>query len=154
GPYAWAYWAMMTCNVISPQGFWCKKIRTSIPSSWVWSIVVNIGMRFARLGIIVTSLHRDYWPSSRAMVYPTSADVSILAGSRGLFFTLFLLFIRFLPSIAIAEVKMLLKSASLQHKTKLVKEGAFAQEHVEYFADSLDKYDSVTEEDIKALRKN
>lgn len=154
GPYAWAYWAMMTCNVISPQLFWFKKIRTSIPISWVLSIVVNIGMWFERFVIIVTSLHRDYLPSSWAMFYPTWVDVGIFVGSIGLFFTLFLLFIRFLPSIAIAEVKMLLKSASLQHKTKLVKEGAFAQEHVEYFADSLDKYDSVTEEDIKALRKN
>jgi Ni/Fe-hydrogenase subunit HybB-like protein len=151
GPYAWAYWAMMTCNVISPQLFWFKKIRTSIPISWVLSIVVNIGMWFERFVIIVTSLHRDYLPSSWAMFYPTWTDVGIFVGSIGLFFTLFLLFLRFLPGIAIAEVKLLLKSSSLQQKTKLVQEGAFSDEQVEFFKNSLGKYDSVTEEDIKAL---
>ena len=153
GPYAWAYWTMMTCNVISPQLFWFKKIRTSIPISWVLSIVVNIGMWFERFVIIVTSLHRDYLPSSWAMFYPTWVDVGVFVGSIGLFFTLFLLFVRFLPSIAIAEVKLLLKSSSLQQKTKLVQEGAFPAEQVEFFRESLDKYDSVTEEDINALRK-
>lgn len=151
GPYAWAYWSMMTCNVISPQLFWFKKIRTSIPISWVLSIVVNIGMWFERFVIIVTSLHRDYLPSSWAMFYPTWTDVGIFVGSIGLFFTLFLLFLRFLPGIAIAEVKLLLKSSSLQHKTKLAQEGAFPAEQVEYFQESLEKYDSVTEEEIKEL---
>ncbi|MGB3105251.1 NrfD/PsrC family molybdoenzyme membrane anchor subunit [Sphingobacterium siyangense] len=151
GPYAWAYWSMMTCNVISPQLFWFKKIRTSIPISWILSIVVNIGMWFERFVIIVTSLHRDYLPSSWAMFYPTWTDVGIFVGSIGLFFTLFLLFLRFLPGIAIAEVKLLLKSSSLQHKTKLAQEGAFPQEQVKYFQESLEKYDSVTEEEIKEL---
>ena len=152
GPYAWAYWAMMTCNVISPQLFWFKKIRTSIAISWVLSIVVNIGMWFERFVIIVTSLHRDYLPSSWAMFYPTWVDVGIFVGSIGLFFTLFLLFLRFLPGIAIAEVKLLLKSSSLQHKTKLVQEGEFPAEQVAHFRDALSsKYDSVTEEDIKEL---
>ena len=151
GPYAWAYWSMMTCNVISPQLFWFKKIRTSIPISWILSIVVNIGMWFERFVIIVTSLHRDYLPSSWAMFYPTWTDVGIFVGSIGLFFTLFLLFLRFLPGIAIAEVKLLLKSSSLQHKTKLAQEGAFPEEQVEYFQESLEKYDSVTEEEIKEL---
>ncbi len=153
GPYAWAYWSMMTCNVISPQLFWFKKIRTSIPISWVLSIIVNIGMWFERFVIIVTSLHRDYLPSSWAMFYPTWTDVGIFVGSIGLFFTLFLLFLRFLPGIAIAEVKLLLKSSSLQQKTKLVKEGAFPEEQVAFFRDSLEKYDSVTEQDIKELQK-
>jgi molybdopterin-containing oxidoreductase family membrane subunit len=151
GPYAWAYWSMMTCNVISPQLFWFKKIRTSIPISWILSIVVNIGMWFERFVIIVTSLHRDYLPSSWAMFYPTWTDVGIFVGSIGLFFTLFLLFLRFLPGIAIAEVKLLLKSSSLQHKTKLAQQGAFPAEQVEYFQESLEKYDSVTEEEIKEL---
>src|SRR5690554_4014377 len=152
GPYAWAYWAMMTCNVISPQLFWFKKIRTSIPVSWVLSIVVNIGMWFERFVIIVTSLHRDYLPASWAMFYPTWVDVGIFVGSIGLFFTLFLLFLRFLPGIAIAEVKLLLKSSSLQHKTKLVQAGHFPPEQVEHFKHALSsKYDLVTEEDIKEL---
>ncbi|MGO1242488.1 MAG: NrfD/PsrC family molybdoenzyme membrane anchor subunit [Sphingobacterium sp.] len=151
GPYAWAYWCMMTCNVISPQLFWFKKIRTSIPISWILSIVVNIGMWFERFVIIVTSLHRDYLPSSWAMFTPTWVEVGIFVGSIGLFFTLFLLFLRFLPGIAIAEVKLLLKSSSLQHKTKLAQEGVFPAEQVEHFANSLEKYDSVSKEDINAL---
>jgi len=151
GPYWWAYWTMMTCNVISPQLFWFKKIRTSIPISWVLSIVVNIGMWFERFVIIVTSLHRDYIPSSWAMFYPTWTDVGVFVGSIGLFFTLFLLFLRFLPGIAIAEVKLLLKSASLQQKTKLIKEGHLDKEQVEFFRNSLNKYDSVTEKEIKEL---
>jgi len=151
GPYWWAYWTMMTCNVISPQLFWFKKIRTSIPISWVLSIVVNIGMWFERFVIIVTSLHRDYLPSSWAMFYPTWTDVGVFVGSVGLFFTLFLLFIRFLPGIAIAEVKLLLKSASLQQKSKLIEEGHLDTEQVGFFRNSLTKYDSVTEEEIKEL---
>jgi Polysulphide reductase len=151
GPYWWAYWTMMTCNVISPQLFWFKKIRTSIPISWVLSIVVNIGMWFERFVIIVTSLHRDYIPSSWAMFYPTWTDVGVFVGSIGLFFTLFLLFLRFLPGIAIAEVKLLLKSASLQQKAKLIKEGHLDKEQVEFFRNSLTKYDSVTEKEIKEL---
>jgi len=151
GPYWWAYWTMMTCNVISPQLFWFKKIRTSIPISWVLSIVVNIGMWFERFVIIVTSLHRDYIPSSWAMFYPTWVDVGIFVGSIGVFFTLFLLFLRFLPGIAVAEVKLLLKSASLQQKTKLIKEGHLDAEQVEFFRNTLTKYDSVTDEEIKEL---
>jgi len=151
GPYWWAYWTMMTCNVISPQLFWFKKIRTSIPISWVLSIVVNIGMWFERFVIIVTSLHRDYIPSSWAMFYPTWVDVGIFVGSIGVFFTLFLLFLRFLPGIAVAEVKLLLKSASLQQKTKLIKEGKVDAEQAAFFRESLTKYDSVTEEEIKEL---
>src|SRR5690606_27219376 len=145
---------MMTCNVISPQLFWFKKIRTSIPISWVLSIVVNIGMWFERFVIIVTSLHRDYLPSSWAMFYPTWVDAGIFVGSIGLFFTLFLLFVRYVPAIAISELKLLLKSSSVEQKTKLVGEGAFPAEQVEYFREALPiKYDSVTEEDINALRK-
>ena len=151
GPYWWAYWTMMTCNVISPQLFWFKRIRTSIPISWVLSIVVNIGMWFERFVIIVTSLHRDYIPSSWAMFYPTWVDVGIFVGSVGVFFTLFLLFLRFLPGIAIAEVKLLLKSSSLQHKTKLIKEGHLDAEQVTFFKNSLEKYDSVTEKEINEL---
>ncbi|HWV73092.1 MAG TPA: NrfD/PsrC family molybdoenzyme membrane anchor subunit [Pseudosphingobacterium sp.] len=153
GPYWWAYWTMMTCNVISPQLFWVKRIRTSIPISWALSIVVNIGMWFERFVIIVTSLHRDYLPSSWAMFYPTWTDVGIFVGSIGLFFTLFLLFLRVLPGIAMAEVKLLLHSASHQQKLKLAKEGHLDPEQVQYYKDSLDKYDSVSEEEIKELAK-
>ncbi|AWW31534.1 hydrogenase [Echinicola strongylocentroti] len=112
GPYWWAYWSMMTCNVISPQLFWFKKIRTSIVFTFALSIVVNIGMWFERFVIIVTSLHRDYLPSSWAMFYPTWADVGVYLFTFGLFFTLFLLFAKFFPVINMAEVKSVLKSSS------------------------------------------
>lgn len=111
GPYAWAYWIMMTCNVITPQLFWFKKIRTSVVATFIISIFVNIGMWFERFVIVVTSLHRDYLPSSWAMYKPTFVEVSLYIGTFGLFFTLFLLFIRVFPVIAIAEVKSVLKSS-------------------------------------------
>lgn len=109
GPYWWAYWSMMTCNVISPQLFWFKKIRTNIASTFVLSIVVNIGMWFERFVIIVTSLHRDYLPSSWAMFYPTIYDVGVYVFTFGLFFTAFFLFAKFFPVINMAEVKSILK---------------------------------------------
>ena len=95
GPYAWAYWIMVSCNVISPQIFWFKKARTSIPILFVVSIVINIGMWFERFVIIVTSLHRDFLPSSWGYFSPTLWDVLCLLGSFGLFFTMFCLFVRF-----------------------------------------------------------
>ncbi|GGZ28273.1 molybdopterin oxidoreductase [Echinicola pacifica] len=112
GPYWWAYWSMMTCNVISPQLFWFKKIRTSLVFTFILSIVVNIGMWFERFVIIVTSLHRDYLPSSWAMFHPTWADMGVYLFTFGLFFTLFLLFAKFFPVINMAEVKSVLKSSS------------------------------------------
>jgi Ni/Fe-hydrogenase subunit HybB-like protein len=112
GPYWWAYASMMTCNVVSPQLFWFKKIRTSIVATFALSIVVNIGMWFERFVIIVTSLHRDYLPSSWAMFYPTWADVGVYLFTFGLFFTLFFLFAKFFPVINMAEVKAVLKSSS------------------------------------------
>jgi Ni/Fe-hydrogenase subunit HybB-like protein len=112
GPYWWAYWSMMTCNVISPQLFWFKKIRTSIVFTFILSLVVNIGMWFERFVIIVTSLHRDFLPSSWVMFYPTWADVGVYLFTFGLFFTLFLLFAKFFPVINMAEVKSILKNSS------------------------------------------
>lgn len=112
GEYWWAYWSMMTCNVISPQLFWFKKIRTSIPATFALSIVVNIGMWFERFVIIVTSLHRDYLASSWAMFYPTIIDMGVYLFTFGLFFTLFLLFAKFFPVINMAEVKTIVKAYS------------------------------------------
>jgi len=110
GPYWWAYWAMMTCNVITPQLFWFKKIRTSLVATFIISIFVNIGMWFERFVIIVTSLHRDYLPSSWTMFHPTFVDVGIFIGTLGIFFTCFLLFARTFPVIALSELKTILKS--------------------------------------------
>lgn len=111
GPYAWAYWIMMTCNVITPQLFWFKKIRRNIVLTFIISIFVNIGMWFERFVIVVSSLHRDYLPSSWSMYTPSVVEVGLFVGTLGLFFTLFLLFIRVFPVIAIAEVKSVLKTS-------------------------------------------
>ena len=105
GPYAWAYWIMVSCNVISPQLFWSKTIRTTPWMMVIVCIFVNIGMWFERFVITVTSLHRDFLPSSWGYFSPTPFDIMLLVGSFGLFFTLFLLFLRWLPVVAIAEVK-------------------------------------------------
>ncbi|MBT6121329.1 polysulfide reductase NrfD [bacterium] len=111
GPYAWAYWIMISCNVLFPQLFWFKKIRTSIPAMFVISITVNIGMWFERFVITVTSLSRDFLPSSWGYYSPTWVDLCTFLGSFGLFFTLFLLFLKFLPMIAISEVKGVMPEA-------------------------------------------
>ncbi|MCW5516262.1 NrfD/PsrC family molybdoenzyme membrane anchor subunit [Muriicola sp. Z0-33] len=116
GPYWWSYLLMMSCNVLSPQIMWFKKIRTSIVVSFIISIVVNIGMWFERFVIIVTSLHRDYLPSSWTMFSPTFVDIGIFIGTIGFFFTLFLLYARTFPVIAQAEVKSILKSSGERYK--------------------------------------
>jgi Ni/Fe-hydrogenase subunit HybB-like protein len=112
GPFWWAYWSMMTCNVISPQLFWIRKVRRSILWTFILSIIVNIGMWFERFVIIVTSLHRDYIPSSWSDFHPTLYDAGVYLFSFGLFFTLFLLFSKYFPVINMAEVKAILKSSS------------------------------------------
>ncbi len=109
GPYAWAYWIMFSCNVLSPQLLWFKKIRSNVVIVFILSLVVNVGMWFERFVIIVTSLHRDYLPSSWAMYKPTAIEFAQLLGSFGLFFTCFLLFVKFLPVVNMAEVKTVLK---------------------------------------------
>lgn len=116
GPYAWAYWIMMTCNVITPQLFWIKKIRRNLTATFIISIFVNIGMWFERFVIVVTSLHRDFLPSSWSMYSPSLVEVGLFLGTLGLFFTAFLLFIRAFPVIAIAEVKSVLKSSGENQK--------------------------------------
>jgi len=115
GPYWWAYWSMITCNVISPQFFWFKKIRTNMVYVFILSIFVNIGMWFERFVIIVTSLHRDYMPANWAYFSPTWVDIWTFVGTFGLFMTLFLLFMRFLPMIAISEVKGVTPQADPHH---------------------------------------
>lgn len=105
GPMAWSYWIMVSCNVLSPQIFWFKRFRRSIPVMFVVSIFVNIGMWFERFVITVTSLHRDFLPVNWSDFNFKFADYGMMIGSFGMFFTLFLLFLRVLPVVAIAEVK-------------------------------------------------
>ncbi len=108
GPYWWAYWTMFTCNVFIPQLFWFKKVRTTPWAMVVICIFVNIGMWFERFVITVTSLCRDFLPSSWWYFRPTYVDIGMFIGSFGLFMTLFLLFCRFLPVVAMAEVKSIM----------------------------------------------
>ena len=105
GPYAWCFALMVLCNVITPHLLWTRKARTNVALLFIVSILVNIGMWFERFVIIVVSLHRAFLPSGWGMFYPTVFDVGILVGSFGLFFTCFLVFIRFLPMIAMWEIK-------------------------------------------------
>jgi molybdopterin-containing oxidoreductase family membrane subunit len=111
GPYAWSYWIMVSCNVLSPQLFWWKRARTSIPILFAVSILVNIGMWFERFVIVITSQHRDFLPSMWDYFVPTWWDIATLAGSFGLFFTLFTLFVRYVPMVAMSELKGVLPQA-------------------------------------------
>ncbi len=105
GPYGWSYFIMFSCNALIPQLFWFKRLRRNPAVLFIIAILVNVGMWFERYVIVITSLHRDFLPSSWGMFKMTFFDWSILLGSFGLFFTLFLLFVRFLPAIAMSEVK-------------------------------------------------
>lgn len=114
GPYGWAYFWMISCNVLVPQLFWIKWFRQNTAVIWILSIFVNIGMWFERF-VIVMSLHRDFLPSSWGFYSPTWVDIGTYIGTFGLFFTMFLLFMRFLPIIAIAEVKAITPQADPHH---------------------------------------
>ncbi|MGL4464073.1 MAG: NrfD/PsrC family molybdoenzyme membrane anchor subunit [Planctomycetia bacterium] len=127
GPYAWAYWTMIFCNVVSPQIFWSKWARTNPIVMWIVSILVNIGMWFERFVIIVISLSRDFLPSSWGYYAPTTIDMLMLTGSFGLFFTLFLLFCRYLPMVAMSEVKSIMPHP--HHGHEAVNAGANGTAH-------------------------
>jgi molybdopterin-containing oxidoreductase family membrane subunit len=105
GNYAWAYWIMISCNVITPQFFWSKWVRNNTTLVWVLSIFVNVGMWFERFVIIVTSLARDFLPSSWGYYSPSIVEIFTFFGTFGVFSVLFLLFIRFLPMMPMAEIK-------------------------------------------------
>lgn len=115
GPYAWAYWIMFSCNVFVPQIFWFRKMRRNLVIAFIVSILVNIGMWFERFVITVTSLHRSYVPAQWGYYIPTWVDICMYIGTFGIFFTLFLLFLRYLPMVAIAEVKATIPEADPHH---------------------------------------
>jgi len=117
GPFGWAYGIMVTCNVLVPQVFWSPSVRRNLVAVFAATILINVGMWFERFVIIVTSLHRDFLPSSWTSYAPTSIELATLAGSFGLFFTCFLLFCRFLPMIAMGEVKGVLREG--RHTTEV-----------------------------------
>jgi molybdopterin-containing oxidoreductase family membrane subunit len=118
GPLAWSYWSMMTCNVISPQLFWFKKLRTNLVFTFIMSIIVNIGMWFERFVIIVTSIHRDYLPAAWGEFKATTIDIGMFIGTIGIFFTLFLLFARYFPVLALNELKTILKTSGESYKNQ------------------------------------
>ena len=115
GPFFWAYFSMVTCNVLVPQFFWSQKIRRNVYVVFFLSLLVNVGMWFERFVIIGTSLTRTFLPSSWAYYKPTIIDVGVFVGSFGLFLTMFLLFLRFVPMVAMAEVKHQLPEAQAGH---------------------------------------
>jgi molybdopterin-containing oxidoreductase family membrane subunit len=113
GPYAWAYWTMITCNVIVPQFFWFKGVRRNTAIVWLLSLLVNVGMWMERFVIIGTSLARDFLPSSWGYYSPTVVEIFTFFGTFGVFGTLFLLFIRFLPLMPMAEIKAVTPQADI-----------------------------------------
>ena len=115
GPYAWCFWTMVACNVVFPQLFWFRWFRTTPWAMFVIAVLVNVGMWLERFVIVVVSLSRDFLPSSWMMFYPTWVDLALLAGGFGLFATPFLLFIRFVPMVALSEVKACLPEADPHH---------------------------------------
>ena len=118
GPYWPLYWALVFCNVVTPQVLWFGRVRTSPAALFVVAILVNVGMWLERYVIVVTSLHRDFLPSSWGMYSPTVWDWTTYIGTFGLFFTLFFLFIRFLPMIAIFEMRTLLPQAEMNRERR------------------------------------
>jgi molybdopterin-containing oxidoreductase family membrane subunit len=116
GPYAYFYWALILCNVIVPQFLWSKKVRSNLLVLWIISLVVGVGMWLERFVIIVTSLHRDFLPSSWGMYSPTMWDWTMFIGTIGLFFSLLFLFIRFLPIISIFEMRTILPQAEIEEE--------------------------------------
>jgi molybdopterin-containing oxidoreductase family membrane subunit len=120
GPYGFAYWTLILCNVVIPQALWFKRIRTSVHALFVLAIIVNIGMWLERFIIVVTSLHRDFLPSSWGNFSPTIWDWSTFAGTIGLFLTLLFLFVRFLPMISIAEMRAILPEAKIDEDPRAI----------------------------------
>jgi Ni/Fe-hydrogenase subunit HybB-like protein len=112
GPYAPIYWFLLTCNGVIPQLLWIKKIRISPVPLFIVCMFVNIGMWLERFVIVVTSLHRDFVPSSWGMYYPTFWDWSTYVGTIGLFLTMFYVFVRLLPMISIFEIRTLSPDAT------------------------------------------
>ncbi|MFA6289464.1 MAG: NrfD/PsrC family molybdoenzyme membrane anchor subunit [Opitutaceae bacterium] len=113
GLYDWAYWIMFSCNVITPQFFWFKKVRSNFAFIFILTIFINIGMWFERFVIIVTSLARDFLPSSWGYYSPSIVEILTFFGTFGVFAVLFLLFFRFLPIIPMSEVKTVTRQADV-----------------------------------------
>jgi molybdopterin-containing oxidoreductase family membrane subunit len=114
GPYGPYYWALILCNIVTPQVIWFKKVRTTPMLLFMVAMVVNVGMWLERFVIVITSLHRDYLPSSWGMYHATRWDYMTFFGTIGLFITLFFLFIRVLPMISIFEMRTIVPGAKVK----------------------------------------
>jgi Ni/Fe-hydrogenase subunit HybB-like protein len=110
GPYAVVYWSLIACNIVTPQFLWFRKVRSKVGALFTIAMVVNVGMWLERFVIVVTSLNRDFVPSAWRIYYPTRWDIFTFVGTIGLFLALVFVFIRFLPSISIFEVRALVAS--------------------------------------------
>jgi molybdopterin-containing oxidoreductase family membrane subunit len=134
-PYGWAYYIMISCNVLSPQIFWSRKMRRNIVVTFFMSVIVNIGMWFERFVIIVSSVYRDYIPSAWATYYsPSIWEVGFYLGTFGLFFTCYFLFSKFFPVIALSEIKHILKRSGDSYKAQM---GEAEKETPEAFAHEM-----------------
>ena len=122
GPYWPAFWGLMLCNIIAPQFLWFRSVRSSPKGLWVIAVIVNVGMWLERFVIVITSLHRDYLPSSWGMYVPTKYDWMTYIGTIGFFVALFFLFIRFLPMISIFEMRTLVPEAEVASSVERRKE--------------------------------
>jgi len=124
GPYGWSYVMLIMCNIAIPQLLWIRKVRLNVFAVWMLALVVNVGMWLERFVIVITSLHRDYLPSSWGMYYPTKWDWATFIGTIGFFLTMMWLFVRFLPSISIFEVREVLHHEGGGHAHSPVPEPA------------------------------
>lgn len=115
GPYGWAYWLMVICNILIPQTFWVKKWRRNVIWLFIAAILINFGMWLERFVLIVTTLSRTFLPSAWGYFTPSFWDLATFLGSVGLFFHLFCLFVRFLPMVNMAEVKSVMPQADPHH---------------------------------------
>ena len=111
GPYAWSWWTIVTCNVIVPQFLWFRPIRQNVPLVFLISILIQIGMWAERFVIVITSLHRDFMPSAWGFYEPTIWDWTTLLGTMGFFLLSFFLFVRFVPMIAMSEMRDLVHAS-------------------------------------------
>ena len=118
GPFMYQYWALLACNILAPQLLWFKAVRNNPPWLFLVALVVLAGMWLERYVIVITSLHRDFLPSSWGMYYPTIWDIATFAGTIGLFLCLLFLFVRFLPMIALSEVKACLPAVNAPHSAR------------------------------------
>src|SRR5438270_321741 len=114
GPYGPIYWTLIFCNILTPQTLWFKKVRANVPLLFVISLIVNVGMWLERFVIVITSLHRDFLPSSWGIYHPTVWDWATFVGTIGFFIFMMFLFLRLLPMISIFEVRQLLPQSKVK----------------------------------------